>query len=788
MEAEEQEEVGRVHSLGLEMERDSGGPSDQSMTRPEACSTERSADSPRRRSRGPQQDRRLTLRSSQQRSLTLIISRLGEQELGARTGGAGKSRWTTYACDLRSRRTPERWGDRSGWSPSAVCRNRSTPSPAWRSRSGRKSLRQNRGHVERRRGDRSRQRDSYHCRGFRDNGGDNELRLPSCRYRRLQEEECRARGSSPVSRIGQLPPAQTGRSTNVATTEAGVTAPLEAAEGRHISGHHRKMTKKRGIPSAVFLIGFLVPISYCYSCRDLHCFVDYIDTLTCKYTAFWDESLGISYELIAEWISEDEDLDTVCHLVQSESKHKQTCNVNMISFGAEDIFNISINKRVYGKYDSNLTCGPFFLSENFVPAAPFNLTVSFSENYNISWRTFYETLQHYLKHGELEYQLSYKKAEDSWKNEKFINILEDEKNVLLLKASFQGEAEFVARVRTKPRNMSIYRGGWSEWSDTVTWRTPADGISSNFQMWTALPIVALSIIIILCYFKQPQWLWKNVWVFIPNPAPFFKPLYVGHNGDFKSWLGYPYNMTLPFDGRVVIPEVHLFTSILNPALDEQLLPSKTCLGKCKHFTGSRNIPFDHIFIDTVTVTDEGSQSYSQCLTNSILQVDSYADDCYPSVSLDSDHEHLLGLLPKEPNTVNSTRNHKLEFNENLRSNINILDLISIPPEEWESQAPSSHDDENVFYNDEHYDSFSPSSGNSEDFGYPRICLDLDTIDSGFVDSECSSPVESEFENCEIPPKLSLSESFDGQGDACQRNYVKQWVPCNSTIVNGSNTN
>lgn len=31
----------------------------------------------------------------------------------------------------------------------------------------------------------------------------------------------------------------------------------------------------------------------------------------------------------------------------------------------------------------------------------------------------------------------------------------------------------------------------------------------------------------------PSRLWKNVWVQVPSPEPFFQPLYMGHSGDFK---------------------------------------------------------------------------------------------------------------------------------------------------------------------------------------------------------------------------------------------------------------
>lgn len=70
------------------------------------------------------------------------------------------------------------------------------------------------------------------------------------------------------------------------------------------------------------------------------------------------------------------------------------------------------------------------------------------------------------------------------------------------------------------------------------------------------------------------------------------------------------------------------------------------------------------------------------------------------------------------------------------------------------------------------DSFS-SAGRSED-GYPNIVLDLDTIDSGFLESECSSPVQSDFSN-----KEDIEDVVISVPQHSRTNYVKQWVNANS---------
>lgn len=66
------------------------------------------------------------------------------------------------------------------------------------------------------------------------------------------------------------------------------------------------------------------------------------------------------------------------------------------------------------------------------------------------------------------------------------------------------------------------------------------------------------------------------------------------------------------------------------------------------------------------------------------------------------------------------------------------------------------------------DSFS--SNEHQDDGYPQMGLDLDTIDSGFLESDCSSPVNSE---CDGSDQMDAALLDAGVG--AHSNYVKQWV-------------
>ncbi|XP_063788863.1 interleukin-21 receptor [Pseudophryne corroboree] len=556
----------------------------------------------------------------------------------------------------------------------------------------------------------------------------------------------------------------------------------------------KKMKKHK--PAAVLLLSALcciTPITGC--CKDLHCTVDYIDTLTCIYSGDKEENTSISYTLHAEWTLEES--EETCDLISPGRRQEYICTINMENFNVDDKCTVFITAKVNGHSHSNKTCGPFSIGDRFEPTTPFNLTVSFVESYNVTWKTSYDN--NIVINGELAYELGFKKDKESWQNQKSIQVLEDEKHVVFLSSSFQANELYVARIRARPKPESIYRGQWSAWSTPVIWRTPDDEfIKTSSQNWISLiyflPVFLLIVImLILKCLKWPQCLWKKVWLLVPDPAPFFKPLYEGHHGDFKSWLG-PYFPTMHSQVGILTPEVDILEihcpSLKNNPEKQTLFPPKSCSSNCRKCGGIGDIRekiSKQRFID--------NQCCFHCLTNtnttmdgleaSIDEEDDSKDDGYPDIDLDSGTGNTLNDLVNHRSNPEGAEKSKVDFKfhpqENvLRDNMNILDLLSVPPEEWELHESScQEEDENVFYNDENYNALSPDSGNSTDFGYPQMCLDLDTIDSGFVDSECGSPVDSDFGNREMTTKTLSSDSYCGEGEIGKTNYVKQWVPSDS---------
>ncbi|XP_075140618.1 interleukin-21 receptor-like [Leptodactylus fuscus] len=521
------------------------------------------------------------------------------------------------------------------------------------------------------------------------------------------------------------------------------------------------MTTERCQPLPLPILLALVciaPISQC--CQDLLCYVDFYDKLTCEYRKDQDLNTSVSYTLSASWTFEE--WNTTCLLVECEKKHEYICTIDMDDFSSDDLCEITITTNINGRYQSNQNCQPFKIGDKFKPLPPVNLTVSLHDDYNISWETYYDA--HVMRSGELVYELSYKKERESWLNQTTLQILEDEKNLILLRTLLQGGEQYKARIRAQPKNTStsIYHGEWSEWSASVTWTTPDVDQNIKTQIGTISWIMSgmlvfLGIVMTCC--RYTPIMWKKVWVLVPDPEPFFKPLYKGHEGDFKSWLGPHYAPfpIPPLDGSCGYPEVleiDYQSSGNHKEVKKPLLP-KSCMKENPAMRCSSQCP-------PSTTTTDGS-------TN---ERDSSEDDGYPSMDLDSDNmwDHLLDQGSKLQSTV-------MLQEDILRSNTNMLDLVSIPPEDWEvPESPSPEDDENVFYNDDNYNPLSPDSSNSGNFGYPRICLDMDTIDSGFVDSECGSPVDSDFGNSDITTKPQNPDPYDEEDDICDRHYVQQWVP------------
>ncbi|XP_069503289.1 interleukin-21 receptor [Ambystoma mexicanum] len=576
------------------------------------------------------------------------------------------------------------------------------------------------------------------------------------------------------------------------------------------------------------------------SCEELHCYVDLIETVTCTYKEDDASTEEDMHELHATWCPYDK--CELCILSQSAKRDgltTYTCHMSMLDFSAADTISINMTSNIGGRRKEPKACGEFIVGEIFMPYPPVNLSVATSDGYNFSWNTLYECQQYFMVCDELEYELSYKKKDDPWQSQRSVGTRMDRKHVILLLSAFQTDTEYVSRVRAKPRATSEYKGSWSEWSPLLTWKTEPDdasrGKSPLLKSW--LPVVGLVLLTVLVftYCHVPQRLWKKMAVVIPNPAVFFKPLYMGHDGDFKSWLGTSYTLATKdlFDWGVSVPDVvevcslHRSThSVKVDQTDMEEGPKQNvclsglgadgqehtqCLLPCSRNISNLGVPpsYAHVSSNTEAEVDENASLCPHVTSFSNETYNSAKKDGYPAMDF-GDHMSDLyndltisGSLEQEKikpsNCIESVNGGTSCAQETmvgpltslLGPNMSVLDLLLMPADAWgETPGPAlvlSQDDDSVCCNEVPEDSFSSNSESGATFGYPRICLDLDTMDSGFADSDCGSPVERDFGKAVMAKEDSTlnSESIaQNEGVPDPWNYVKQWMSNSPTIPTG----
>ncbi|NXE94062.1 IL21R protein, partial [Menura novaehollandiae] len=567
-------------------------------------------------------------------------------------------------------------------------------------------------------------------------------------------------------------------------------------------------------------------------CENLTCFVDYVQTLSC----ILRNDLGAgSYNLTATWVPEEDPENTAaaCSLLQLSRNTSHTqymCTVDMTELLADtkvqvDVTEIADRQHVLSK--------DFYLSDNVKPQPPFNLTALFSEGYNISWETIYQNSSFYFLNEELEYQLRYKRRTDTWETQKTKAVHEDKRTLVILPWELQANTEYEFQVRARPRKDSGYGGFWSEWSSPLSLKTSPAAVTQTAGMkWLLLFGIVVAIMAsITTFLAKQQSLWKKM-ACIPDPAPFFRPLYMAHNGDFKKWVGTSRTkMTFDlFEWGIVLPEVlevytmHPSKSTPREELQElrKNLPCKPCASclnapgrdsqslwcSVNSSSGTEDQSYGHLSIDTVTVADEFTSCNCQCSCNhehNNKKDNSDGEPGYPKVNIDEEDRkissdlHLADLSTQDKILASGSvstdhlRSPSVPANQQVERSLeggvgSILEALCLQPYQWDLENPGSlpsPDGESVSCSEASYDFFLHNTRPGD--SYPLICVDLDTIDSGFVDSDCGSPVDCEFgqnsqTNCGPIP-------LEQEGQDFPRSYVKQWVSCRSdSPVSGTQTN
>ncbi|NXL33398.1 IL2RB protein, partial [Glaucidium brasilianum] len=219
--------------------------------------------------------------------------------------------------------------------------------------------------------------------------------------------------------------------------------------------------------------------------------------------------------------------------------------------------------------------------EDFSPLAniklrpPGNLQlVSKTKNtYNLTWSL--NISSHYLD-GEREYQVRYRTMSQSWKDARNFTIMQDQMWVMF--ESLSPDLKYEAAVRARPSTLSTYKGVWSDWSETILWRTHADQTSHQFT--PAITVSSCIVVIIgtafLINLWTLKWFKKILKIHIPDPEKFFPPLVSVHGGDIQKWLSSPFS-TSSYCVNSTTPDISMLEVMQKNDQESQLLLSKGTL-------------------------------------------------------------------------------------------------------------------------------------------------------------------------------------------------------------------
>ncbi|XP_061009048.1 interleukin-21 receptor isoform X1 [Dama dama] len=517
------------------------------------------------------------------------------------------------------------------------------------------------------------------------------------------------------------------------------------------------------MPSAWAATLLLLMLQGAWGCSNLVCYTDYVETITCILETW----AGQPDSLTLTWYDTYEELQdevTSCSLLRSthNATHAEyTCRMNVFLFMGDDLFNVSMTDPS-GNYSQE--CRSFLLAENIKPSPPFNVTVNFSGCYNVSWSSdssFIPRDRVYALKDKLQYELRYRKVGEPWAlspGRKLVS--EDSRSILLLPLEFHNGTSYELQVRAGPSPGSSFQGTWSEWSDPVVFHTQPEERKGDLYL-QLVPILLIPVCFILVFFglKVPWRPWEKVWLQVSSPKPFFQPLYVGHSGDFKKWVGTPFTAS-SLELRPWGPGVHLAlemcsscplqgaakglvpTELPEPAdlVEADGAPEPGSWGPVPSTAGSlgssvysqeKDRLYGLVSIDTVTVVDAEGLCAWPCTCE---------DDGYPALNLDSGLEPGPGTEDPLLSTGATILSCGCVSASGPVRPGSLLDRLRLPCEDEADWTPGPSDSE---------------------AGSPPVGLDMNTFDSGFADSDCGSPVGSDFSSPrdEEPP----------------RSYLRQWV-------------
>lgn len=387
---------------------------------------------------------------------------------------------------------------------------------------------------------------------------------------------------------------------------------------------------------------------------------------------------------------------------------------------------------------------------------PFNLSIAkIDGGFNLTWDVAYTNEQLYHK---LYYRVRLRTKSDPDKKGQIETLQQNQHSMVIISEKLLPGKQYVADVQVAIHPKWI-KSMWSEWSNSIDWTSDSPETDQYYFLLLALPVMAVLLLVYsgkLGAIKKP-----TLWQHIPSPHEYFTPLYHTYQGDFKRWVG-PVLTFSNFD-------FHEKSTTLQVLCEKPQNESSEELNNSRN--GERNFGLAHQ--NSSKLYFLGSNGNSVAHSGGHISIDTVTVSGQEGVVADwSGDSHRRSL-----------KDFLNDKDANQRA-AEIADRQPLVPEGSGSLQGSDCDDwhlqEHDLENIEQVSLDSYGSNEQSDDGYPQMGLDLDTIDSGFLESDCSSP--SAFDGNE----QIETESLDGVGGS-HSNYVKQWVAFTAVQVDAHST-
>ncbi|XP_067875634.1 cytokine receptor common subunit beta [Heterodontus francisci] len=239
--------------------------------------------------------------------------------------------------------------------------------------------------------------------------------------------------------------------------------------------------------------------------RNLQCTYDGVQEIECTWEVTRESSKYFKFNLHYGKANSTETKECKPSVILRTLSHLTVHRCNIPVQEAQDNYKVFLKLVEPAK-----TFEPY---KNIKTNAPFNLTIKQLPDgrYQLDWLTVNARYHS-------EYEIYYKKVEDSWENSKVKKIPQDTKSFKLPKNSLDSSSRYSVRVRAKvicQQDAYSYCGPWSEWSQEATLDTDPDNEAFIAVACVMLMVLISSIPPFFYLIKRKKRSWLES---IPDPS------------------------------------------------------------------------------------------------------------------------------------------------------------------------------------------------------------------------------------------------------------------------------